>query len=210
MIKIGTIFDNEFSRYGVIMSGIDFKPVIDKLQNCFCPDDSVYYTPSWDELEKTDIAKVIQNKIFGGMDIQIGVCSGRNTALNCLEYHRSEELNIYATDAIVLLAKRDEIKDRRIDSSNVRAFFVPSGSGLIFYSSTLHFAPCQTEQAESFRVAVVLPKGTNEQKPDIIPESGEDSLLWGKNKWLMAHPEAAEASQGAFVGITGPNIRLWN
>ena len=32
--------------------------------------------------------------------------------------------------------------------------------------------------------------------------------MTAKNKWLIAHPDAAEASQGAMVGITGENIDI--
>ena len=59
-----------------------------------------------------------------------------------------------------------------------------------------------------FRVAIVLPKGTNEAKPDIVPAGEEDRRLWARNKWLLAHPESSEAAQGAWVGLTGRNIDL--
>ena len=36
----------------------------------------------------------------------------------------------------------------------------------------------------------------------------EDKLLWARNKWLLAHPEADEAAQGAYVGLKGENIDI--
>ena len=36
------------------------------------------------------------------------MCWGRNTKLNCLEYHRDSEVNIGASDFILLLAKQEE------------------------------------------------------------------------------------------------------
>ena len=33
----------------------------------------------------------------------------------------------------------------------------------------------------------------------------ENRLLWARNKWLIAHAEASEAAEGAFVGLTGQN-----
>ena len=59
-----------------------------------------------------------------------------------------------------------------------------------------------------FRVAVVLPKGTNTEKPEILPTDPEDRLLWARNKWLLAHPESAEAAHGAYVGLTGENLDI--
>ena len=64
------------------------------------------------------------------------------------------------------------------------------------------------EEADGFRVAVVLPKGTNEAKPAIVPVNEEDKWLMARNKWLLAHPESSEAGQGAYVGLTGENIDI--
>ena len=36
----------------------------------------------------------------------------------------------------------------------------------------------------------------------------EDALLRARNKWLVAHPESAEAADGAFAGLTGENIDI--
>ena len=94
------------------------------------------------------------------MPIQIGMCWGYNTKLNCLEYHRDSEVDVGETDFVLLLAKEDEIEDGRLDTAKVKAFRVwraRRGRGL---GTTLHYAPCQTEKT-GFRVAVVLPKGTN-------------------------------------------------
>ena len=32
--------------------------------------------------------------------------------------------------------------------------------------------------------------------------------IWARNKWLIAHPDSAEAADGAQVGITGDNIDI--
>ena len=56
---------------------------------------------------------------------------------------------------------------------------------------------------------MILPRETNLAKPALDgPRDDEDALLWAKNKWLLAHPESSEASQGAFVGLKGKNIIL--
>ena len=76
------------------------------------------------------------------------------------------------------------------------------------YETTLHFAPSRVEDS-GFRCVVILPDGTN-LPLDSIPEpkNEEDSLLWMRNKWLIAHKESVPASKGACVGITGRNPEL--
>lgn len=55
---------------------------------------------------------------------------------------------------------------------------------------------------------VVLPKGTNEDIMDISPLNREDHLLWARNKWLLAHPDSAEAKDGAVACLTGENLDI--
>ena len=55
-----------------------------------------------------------------------------------------------------------------------------------------------------FQIAIILPKGTNYEKPAIH----ECPLLWGSNKWLLAHPDSPEAKQGAYIGLKGENLTL--
>ena len=59
---------------------------------------------------------------------------------------------------------------------------------------------------------MVLPKGTNTDKPEIAALHAEDTLLRARNKWLIAHADAseAEAGDGAFVGLDGVNIDIAN
>jgi len=168
----------------------------------------VAYEPSIAALEANAIFGQLQNNAYGGMPVQIGMCWGRNSRLNCLEYHRDSEVNIGAGEFILLLAKQDEIEDGKLDTGKIRAFRVPAGAAVEVYATTLHYAPCHVDGEKGFRVAVVLPKGTNEAKPSITPVNGEDNRLWAKNKWLLAHSESSEAGQGAYVGLTGENIDI--
>ena len=57
-------------------------------------------------------------------------------------------------------------------------------------------------------MAVVLPRGTNTEKPALAEPNGEDRLMTARNKWLLAHPESPEARQGAWEGLTGANLDL--
>ncbi len=142
------------------------------------------------------------------MPIQLGMCWGHNTKLNCLEYHRDSEVNIGTHDFILLLAKEDEIEAGVLDTSKVKAFRVPAGAAVEVYATTLHYAPCHTSKEDGFRVAVALPMGTNTEKPVIKPGNSEDKMLWARNKWLLAHPETSEAKNGAYIGLKGANIDI--
>ena len=109
---------------------------------------------------------------------------------------------------ILLLAKLDEVRDGVLDTALVKAFYAPAGAVVEVYATTLHYAPCHTNAAEGFCTAVVLPRGTNTEKPSIVQRGGEDALLWARNKWLLAHAASDEAAQGAYVGLAGENIDI--
>lgn len=50
-----------------------------------------------------------------------------------------------------------------------------------------------------------LPAGTNEEMPELASPAGDAGMLRALNKWLIAHLQSAEASDGAHVGIVGEN-----
>lgn len=143
------------------------------------------------------------------MPIQIGYCNGNNSSLNGLEYHKGSEINYAITDLVLLLAHIWEIKNNQLNSENVVGFYLPVGTAIEVFSTTLHFAPCRVSDS-GFKCLVVLPVGTNlalDEKPEIITE--EDKLLFMRNKWLIAHPEAERlVKNGAYIGIRGKNLCL--
>jgi hypothetical protein len=142
------------------------------------------------------------------MPFEFGCCNGRNTKLNCLEYHRDSEFNLGTEDFILLLAKMDDIVDGVLDTAKAKAFFVPKGVLVEVYATTLHYAPCHVDAQKGFHVLVALPAGTN---TDYRPGGGANALdatLWARNKWLLAHPDSAEAKDGAVVGLKGVNIDI--
>ena len=197
-MKLYGIRDREFRPYGRVIDGLKTTTP--------CPDDGTVYVASDKKLESLHAAKILGANIYGRMPIEVGYCNGHNTKLNALEYHRDSEVNIAADDVILLLAKKEEINDDySLDTSRVKAFLVPSGTAVEIYATSLHYAPCHVRN-EGFRVAVVLPRGTNEAlgtKTEIL--SPEDKLLTHVNKWLIAHIEGG-CPEGSFVGLTGKNI----
>lgn len=211
-MKIKSVYSEEFKKYGAVLTGYDTSALLAALENTPCPADAVVYEPSEQALESLPIMSEFENGAFGGLPIQIGYCNGFNTKLNCLEYHRGSELNIPTSDIVLLLATASDIKHGKLNTKSVRAFRVPAGAVVQIYETTLHYAPCcdvrGSEIAPSFRVAIVLPKGTNTEKPVLTARNGEDKFLWSRNKWLLAHSSSAEAKQGAVVALTGKNIDI--
>lgn len=206
-MKIFSVFDPEFRAFGKVLEGYDFTELFRALKEIPLPEQGIRYVASAPELEALEVFEDLQTRGFGGIPIQIGCCLGSNRELNCLEYHKSSEFNLTADDICLMLGQEGEIEDNRFDTSRIKTFYVPAGTGVELYGTTLHYAPCQMG-GNAFRVACVLPKGTNE--PGCLAEKriGEDALYLGVNKWLLAHKDSEEAAQGAFVGLTGENISL--
>ncbi|MBQ3803054.1 MAG: DUF4867 family protein [Oscillospiraceae bacterium] len=207
-MKIYPVTAPVFRHYGRILDGFDTSSLLDAMAEIPLPGEGMAYKPSIETLEAVDLFPALRDRAYGGMPIQLGMCWGRNTKLNCLEYHRDSELNVGTHDFILLLAREDEIENGMLDTGKVLAFQIPAGVLVEVYATTLHYAPCHVSREDGFRVAVVLPKGTNTEKPDITPAGKEDRLLWARNKWLLAHPESSEAKKGAYTGLTGINIDI--
>ena len=207
-MKIYSVYDSEFKPYGQVLGGYDTTCLVNAMKTIPLPEEGTAYEPSIPVLEATCVYGDFQNNAYGGMPIQLGMCWGHNTKLNCLEYHRDSEVNVGDTDFILLLAKQGEINDGVLDTSVVKAFKVPAGVPVEVYATSLHYAPCQATKDSGFRVAVVLPRGTNTGVPGAKPKNEEDKWLTARNKWLLAHPESSEASQGAHIGLSGVNIDI--
>ena len=206
-MKFYSVYDEEFRPYGKVHEGYDTAELVKAMDEIPLPESGTRYMPSIESLENCAIFKSLGIRSYGGMPIQLGMCWGHNTKLNCFEYHMDSELNLGSSDFVLLLAKQGDIVDGKIDSSKAKAFRVPAGVLVEVYATSLHFAPCQVS-GDGFRVAVVLPRGTNTEKPVFEPVREEDRWLRARNKWLIAHPEAPQAKDSAYVGITGENTDI--
>ncbi|MGN0317560.1 MAG: DUF4867 family protein [Lachnospira sp.] len=208
-MTIKNVNDEEFGQLGRVLDGVDFSDLISAMESTPLPED-VIYVASDEGLEKLKLKDWFSDVAYGQMPVQVGFCNGHNRLLNALEYHRSSEINVAATDMILLLGKQQDIKgDFTYDTSNVEAFLVPKGTAVEIYATTLHYAPCGVN-GEGFKCVVVLPRGTNyELKKHNKTNSAvmsEDRLLAATNKWLIAHPDAH--IEGAFEGLKGENISV--
>ena len=199
------VTDESFKKYGKVLNDFDFSELLKEMNTTPVPED-VIYVPSEDCLEALDVAEELKNRMYGGLLIQIGYCNGHNKTLNALEYHRCSEVDVAVDDIILLLGCQQDIEeDFTYDTSRVEAFYVPAGTAVELYATTLHYAPC-TAQGNGFRCVIVLPKETNTDLDFKPGKDGEDRLLAARNKWLIAHKEAA--IEGAFCGLKGENITL--
>lgn len=210
-MKIYSVFDPEFKPYGQIVEGMEkaVGEILEVLKTTPLPE-GVGYVPEDENLQELPAMTEISEHCFGGMPVQLGWCNGHNAKLNCMEYHRDSEFNLGTENFILLLAKQSEIADGVLDTAKVKAFWVPAGVLVEVFATTLHYAPCHMDATKGFRVLVALPQGTNADKPDFAPQSWEDRLLRARNKWLLAHKDASEAADGAYVGLIGENIDITN
>lgn len=204
-MRIQNVADDAFRRYGKVLEGYDFTELLKEMKHTPVPED-VTYVPSVEEMEALPVAKELQNKGYGGLPIEIGYCNGHNKKLNGLEYHRSSEINVAVTDLVLLIGHQQDVeKDYTYDTSKAEAFLVPAGTAIEVYATTLHYAPCNVQDG-GFQCVVVLPAGTNTDLTFETAKTGEDSLLTAKNKWLIAHEDAA--IEGAVNGLRGENITI--
>lgn len=204
-MEIKHITDAAFHKYGVIHKNLSVTRLLKEMEHTPLPQE-VIYVPSVEALEVLSEAREIREKGFGGIPIQIGYCNGNNHKLNALEYHRSSEIDIAVTDLILLLGMQQDIEEGfRYDTSRAEAFYVPAGTAVELYATTLHYAPCNAKEG-GFRCVIVLPKGTNKALAFVPASEGEPSLLAAANKWLIAHEEAK--IQGAHNGLFGENLTV--
>jgi hypothetical protein len=205
-MNIQKVTDPAFAKYGKVIENIDFTGLVQALNEKTPTPEDVVYEPSTPELEALPVFAELQTKTYGELPIQIGYCNGKNYLLNALEYHRSSEINVAGTDAILLVGHQQDItEDFTYDTAKVEAFLLPKGTAVEVYATTLHYAPCSVGD-NGFQVAIVLPKDTN-LPLEHTHEGWEDGYLTAKNKWLIGHPEGG-LPEGSPIGLVGENISV--
>ena len=182
-MKIYSLTDEKFRKYGRIVKDIDFTELVQEMEKTPVPED-VIYEPMIEAFQRLPVARQLSDVFYGELPIQIGYCNGHNTLLNAVEYHRSSEINLAVTDAVLILGLEADIsEDYTYDTAHMEAFLVPKGTAVELYATTLHYAPCHVQE-EGFQVAVILPVGTNAPL-EKVHTGAEDTLLAAKNKWLI-------------------------
>lgn len=205
-MEIKKITDAAFGKYGRVVQGIDFSELVEAIKRETPIPEGVAYEPSIEALEATGSARELQKKTYGELPIEVGYCNGHNYKLNAVEYHRSSEINVAATDAVLILGMQQDITDDfTYDTAKMEAFLVPAGTAVEIYATTLHYAPCSADES-GFQVGIVLPKGTNYPLNE-THEGWEDSLITAQNKWLIGHAEGG-LDAGAHIGLIGKNLDI--
>ena len=203
-IQIYDVESEEFAEYGCKITGIQVDEIVEAGKKIPFPQEGSIYEPSTPAFEVLPIAEEIRRNCFGELPAQLGYCYGHNSLLNGWEWHTSSEINIAVTDLVLILAKRSELRNGKIDSTAAKAFLLKEGDIVEIYATSLHFCPCEVEKS-GFGCVVGLPAGTN------IPleEPVKDSYLFRKNKWLIAHVDnKGLIDRGVVPGISGTNLEI--
>ena len=202
-MHIYRVTDKEFAEFGTVLNA-DTTEIIEAAEKIPMPEEGCKYVPSQPEFETLEITAKMKLDIFGSMPIQTGYCWGSNNIMNAMEWHKNSEINIAATDMILLVGRLQDVENNRYDSANVKAFLMKKGEAVEMYATTLHYCPIQTSD-EGFRSIVILPEGTNTP----IDDNGGNALMTAKNKWLIAHEDCKKLlDKGCVAGIYGENYKF--
>ena len=209
-VPVHSVLGPEFASYGRVVTGYDLSEMIAYMeQNTSIPENGNVYVASVPEMEALPAATGLQKKFYGDMPIEVGYCNGRNTTWNGFEYHKGSEINVAVTDFMLILGHVWQIENNTYRFENAKVFFVPQGTAVEMYQTTLHLSPCRVCE-EGFKGVVILPRGTNTPLEDKTPNNDPESkLLLQRNKWVIAHPEREPLiKQGAYPGLLGKNKEL--
>ena len=106
-------------------------------------------------------------------------------------------------DILMVLGKRQILDQRgQIDpQKDGQLFYVPKGSVVELYNTTLHYAPIQITNA-GYKVIVVVLQGTNLPLPDGFKSDNPRVVKQGK--FQVVHPSRTDKiAQGYQVALTG-------
>lgn len=200
--KISEIHDQCFQTYGRILEA-DTKDVRTYAQSFLSLPESSFYQPRVAEIEAFDSIKDLSHKVYGYLDVMAGIVAGHNQIQNGLEYHQCSETIIAITDYVLGVGHRYEMIDDTYQSEELELFYVPEGTCIELYATTLHYTPMAVS-SRGFMTICLLLTGTG----DILPH-GKEGILKKKNKWFIAHQENLEkVREGDFPGLLGKMIRM--
>lgn len=198
-IQIHSVHEAVFASYGRVIEE-DTTEICAAAEKLPFPQEGSRYVAAEETLEATEFAKRLREEYCGQLDEQVGICYGHSNRLNALEWHTCNEFNVAVRPLVLLLAKRGDMENGRLDANKVKAFFLAQGEMIEVYSDTLHFCPCEVS-TQGFSCIVGLQRDTN------LPlQDRKQELLWARNKWLIAHEDNAPlVARGAVPGIYGEN-----
>ncbi len=202
-LTIYDLSDAAFRPFGRVLP-LDTTKIVATANTLAMPADGSLYVPTQPAFENLAIAKEIADTCFGQMPTQMGYCWGHSNFLNAVEWHASSEINVAVTPLVLFLGRVQDIENDTLSSEKLTAFYVPAGTALEVYATTLHFCPCEVQKT-GFGCVVALPTGTN---TDLVKPSA-DPVLFRTNKWLLTHVEnAVHIAKGVVPGVTGINYEI--
>ena len=202
-VEFFNVFSDEFSEYGKVLN-CDVSEIISCAEEIKNPAEGSVYLSSVESFEKILSAQKIMDGVFGTLPTQIGYCYGYNVMLNATEWHSSSEVNVAVTPLVLILGKRTDLCGGRLNSADMKAFYVPKGAAIEVYATTLHFCPCQVSD-DGFGCIVGLPLGTNTP----LEKELANKLIFRKNKWIIAHNDNKSLiERGVVSGIYGENYKI--
>lgn len=211
-VLILSVQDAEFRTYGRVLEGYDFTELVQYMETqTEIPESGNVYVASVPEMEKISVVSQVEKALYGDMAIQVGYCNGKNSTYNGFEYHKGSEINIAVTDFMLVLGHTWDIReDNTYLITDAQPFYVPKGTAIEMFQTTLHLSPCKVSD-EGFKGGVILPRGTNTPLEERNEHAtGEEQLLLQRNKWVIAHPDREPlVKQGAFPGVIGVNKELY-
>lgn len=209
-LNIKSIKDPAFSRYGQLHKGINTDKLIENVLNyVVMPNKGSAYEASIPVLESDkELVTELEQKVYGEMPIEIGLCYGWNSKLNGVEYHKGNEFNVAVTDLILMLGDYEDISfgnEITYNSDKIEIFYVEKGTTFEIYASCLHYSAIHVKEEDGFIAVIVLPKGTNEPLDYSVEKIDENRILEATNKWLILHPEVTDEG---YAKIIGENITV--
>lgn len=205
-VNIRTVNDPSFALYGRVVD----LPYQDQLMATLTdrttiPTENNVYVREDGQFLNDEQRNAISWDYYGEQTIEIGYCNGKSDRINAFEFHNCSELNLAGTDMLLFLSHRRELNGKTMSTEQAHAYFVPKGTAIEVYPTTLHFAPIRVHTT-GFKCLVILTAGTN---TPLSRERDADDLLFQHNKWLLTHPENRRmVNNGAFVGLTGENTQI--
>jgi hypothetical protein len=102
-LEILSIESPLFREYGEVISH-DFSDMFTSSMESMTPEGPTYLKDV-EPLHKCRSFLFLEEKVFGGVPIQAGICFGNNSKMNGMEYHKSSEVIIAVTDIVLIRAE---------------------------------------------------------------------------------------------------------
>ena len=200
--KIQEISNKTFCQYGKVIIN-DVKDILSygDVHITPCKSGNIF-NASVQNVEDLVSIQAIAKKVYGYSEVQAGTCTGQNTALTGIEYHQGSETIIAITDFVLIVGRLQDMQGNYYDASLCECFYVPRGTIVECYSTTLHYTPCKVDK-DGFKTIVILLKGTGDTIEKV------EGILKKKNKWFICHPSNTNKIEaGDFPGLLGELIEI--